>query len=153
MNKILTLAFLSAATLLITSCGNSRPPTTMSGDRGLTTGVHVDSSDVQVVTSRVTGKSTGFKILGFIPIKFASETEAVVNMYEEARRRGCPPEGAARQFVNNSVEHSANYFILFSYPVVRATGDLIQILPPGHGISNVNDGNQSSKPKKKSKRR
>lgn len=151
MKKIFTLALLSAMAFVGTSCmSDSRTPTLMSGDRGRTTGIHVDSSDVQVVTSRVTGKSTGFKILGFIPVKLASETEAVVNMYEAARQRGCAPEGHARQFVNNSVEHSANYFILFSYPVIRATGDLIEILPPGAGVSNV----QAPAPEqKKSKKR
>ncbi len=109
---------------------NAGGPRYMSGDRGLTTGIHVDSVNVRTVTTRVTGRSTGFKLLGFIPIQLASETEAVVNMYENARQRGCAPEGYARQFVNNSVEHSSNYFILFSMPKVRATGDLVEILPP-----------------------
>lgn len=145
MKNIVSIVALFAMALLGSSCmQHSKTPTAMHGDRGLTSGIHVDSVDVQVVTSRVTGKSTGFKILGFIPIKLASETEAVVNMYESARERGCAPEGYARQFVNNSVEHSSNYFILFSRPVIRATGDLIEILPPGAGAARheatANDG-------------
>ncbi len=134
LKKVLTLASFGLMAVVGTSC-ETHTPTTMSGDRGMTTGVHVDSSDVRVLTSRVTGKSTGLKILGFIPVKLASETEAVANMYETARQRGCAPEGHARQFVNNSVEHSANYFILFSYPTIRATGDLVEILPPGQGAA------------------
>ncbi len=54
--------------------------------------INVDSTDVQVICPRAVGKSTGFKLLGFIPVRLASETEAVNNMYQDARDRGCPPK-------------------------------------------------------------
>ena len=52
---------------------------------------------------------------------------------DAARQRGASPDGRARQFVNNSVERSANYFILGSIPVVYAAGDLVEIQDTGAG--------------------
>lgn len=99
--------------------------------------INVDSTDVQVICPRAVGKSTGFKLLGFIPVRLASETEAVNNMYQDARDRGCPPEGKASHFINHSVEYSSNYKILYSRPEVRASGDLVEILPPGKGFQKL----------------
>ena len=148
MKNNLKLMLLIGVTALV-SCTQHNSPTGMHGDRGLTFGVDINRHTVKMVCGRAHGASYGFKLLGIFPIKQASEAEAVDRMYENARQRGCAPEGYARQFVNNSVEHSANYFILFSYPVIRATGDLIEILPPGGGVSNV----KAPEPEKKSKKR
>lgn len=99
--------------------------------------IPVDSTDVQVVCPRAIGTSQGFKLLGFIPVRLASETEAVNNMYQNARDRGCAPEGKASHFINHSVERSSNYRLLYSRPEVRASGDLVEILPPGKGMDKL----------------
>lgn len=99
--------------------------------------ISVDSTDVQVICPRATGTSKGFKILGFIPVRLASETEAVNNMYQDARNRGFAPEGKSSHFINHSVEHSSNFALLISRPEVRASGDLVEILPPGKGINKL----------------
>lgn len=149
MNKTFWLT--AAAAAMLCSCmQEAKLPTYMSGDRGLTSGVNIDNHRVKVVTTRARGESKGLKILGFIPVRLASETEAVNNMYECARQRGCPPEGYARQFVNNSIEKRSNYFIIASRPVIRATGDLVEIVPP----SQANDEEPtSSQPAQKSTKR
>lgn len=92
----------------------------------------IDKTNVRVICPRVVGKSEGFKILGIIPVRLASETEAVNNMYQDARNRGCAPEGKASHFINHSVEKSSNYRFFYSTPEVRASADLVEILPPGH---------------------
>lgn len=99
--------------------------------------ITVDSTDVHVICPRVTGKSQGYKILGFIPVRLASETEAVNNMYQDARNRGVTPEGKACHFINHSVEHKANFRLLYSAPEVRASADLVEILPPGKGMEKL----------------
>ena len=94
--------------------------------------IDVDKTNVRVVCPRVVGKSEGFKILGIIPVRLASETEAVNNMYQDARNRGCAPEGKASHFINHSVEKSSNYRFFYSTPAVRASADLVEILPPAN---------------------
>lgn len=117
----------------LVSCTQHNSPTGMHGDRGLTSGVDINRHTVKMVCGRAHGASYGFKLLGIFPIKQASEAEAVDRMYENARQRGASPDGRARQFVNNSVERSANYFILGSVPVVYAAGDLVEIQDVGAG--------------------
>lgn len=97
----------------------------------------VDSTDVHVICARAVGKSEGFKLLGFIPVRLASETEAINNMYQDARNRNCAPEGKASHFINHSIERSSNYRFLYSKPVVRASADLVEILPPGKGMDKL----------------
>lgn len=122
------ISSLVAAVALLASCSQQMvDPTTMSGDRGLTTGIDISRHNVKMVCGRAYGESYGFRLLGLIPLKMESETEAVDLMYENARARGAAPEGHARQFVNNSIEKSTNYFILGSVPVIRAAGDLVEI--------------------------
>lgn len=145
----------AAAAMLCSCMQEAKLPTYMSGDRGLTSGVNIDNHSVKVVSTRVRGESKGLKILGFIPVRLASETEAVNNMYECARQRGCPPEGYARQFVNNSIEKRNNYFIIASRPVIRATGDLVEILPAAQESAEKvsEEKNSSSKSATKSNKR
>ena len=92
--------------------------------------IDVDKTNVRVVCPRAVGKSQGFKILGIIPVRLASETEAINNMYQDARNRNCAPEGRASHFINHSVERSSNYRFLYSRPEIRASADLVEILPP-----------------------
>lgn len=132
MKNNLKLMLLIGVTALV-SCTQHNSPTGMHGDRGLTSGVDINRHTVKMVCGRAHGASYGFKLLGIFPIKQASEAEAVDRMYENARQRGASPDGRARQFVNNSVERSANYFILGSVPVVYAAGDLVEIQDVGAG--------------------
>ncbi|MBQ3218399.1 MAG: hypothetical protein IJB33_05960 [Akkermansia sp.] len=130
-NNLKLMLLVSVAALV--SCTQHNSPTGMHGDRGLTSGVDINRHTVKMVCGRAHGASYGFKLLGILPIKQASEAEAVDRMYENARQRGASPDGRARQFVNNSVERSANYFILGSMPVVYAAGDLVEIQDVGAG--------------------
>ncbi len=133
MNKAIASLMLGASVAFLSSCGQVNPVTGMHGDRGLTSGVDINRHTVKMVCGRAHGASYGFKLLGIFPIKQASEAEAVDRMYENARERGASPDGHARQFVNNSVERSSNYFILGSLPVVYAAGDLVEIQDVGQG--------------------
>lgn len=147
MKKNIKLGFIAAVLAALASCSQTTSPTGMHGDRGLTSGVNINRHTVKMVCGRAHGASYGFKLLGIIPLAQASEAEAVDRMYENARQRGASPDGRARQFVNNSVERSANYFILGSLPVVYAAGDLVEIQDIGSGgATNQNNGQEEKGP-------
>ncbi len=131
--KLRNILVLIAGAASMVSCTQHASPTGMHGDRGRTSGVDINRHTVKMVCGRAHGASYGFKLLGILPIKQASEAEAVDKMYENARERGASPDGTSRQFVNTSVEHSSNYFILGSLPVVYAAGDLVEIQDNGRG--------------------
>lgn len=89
--------------------------------------ISLDREDVSLLVGRAKGTSTSFRLLGMIPLWLpASESDAIDEMYDYCRRLGMPPEGKGRTFANTTVERRSNYFILFSFPQVRATGDLVE---------------------------
>ena len=123
---ILSIAAVSVA--LLSSCQQT---TGVIRDRNMTKPVAVDRDDVTLVVGRAKGTNMGCCLLGFIPLWLPSESEAIDDMYEYCRRRGEAPEGKARTFANTTIETRANYFIAFSFPTVRATGDLIEFTGKG----------------------
>ena len=138
--KLFTIVSALGVALASSSCMyKSTNPVAYHGDHADTANrsVYVDTADVQVICPRATGTSKGFKILGFIPVRLASETEAVNNMYQDARNRNTPPEGKASHFINHSYEYKSNYNFLYSRPEIRATADLVEILPPGKGMEKL----------------
>ena len=119
-------AVLTAALVALTSCSQSSKPIPFSAVRPLTGDVYTERHDVKMVCGRAHGESYGFKLFGLIPFTSASESEAVDRMYENARSRGARLEGS-RHFVNTSYEHSSNYFVIASRPVIRVAADLVEI--------------------------
>lgn len=89
----------------------------------------VDRNDCRVICAQAMGQSKGFSLLGLIPIKQPSETAAIKNMYDNAQRRGAKIEGESAYFANRAIERSSNYYVLWSRPTIKASGDLIQYLP------------------------
>lgn len=116
----------SAAALCLVSCMQNQGPFAPNGDRALTNDMVVDRPDCTMVLGRVSGEDTGMTLLGLIPLKSASETVAVDNMYASARNRGAAVEGESRQFVNTSIERSSRNLIIVTNTKVRATGDVVQ---------------------------
>ncbi len=129
-NTILISAL--SATLALSSCtfvsqiANPLPP---KGYIATTGELSVDRNDCRVICAQAMGESKGFSLFGVIPIKQPSETVAVKNMYDAAQRRGAKIEGESAYFANRAVERSANYYVLWSRPTIKASGDLVQYLP------------------------
>ena len=130
---ILSIAAVSMA--LLSSCQQT---TGVLRDRNMTKPVSVDRDDVTLVLGRAKGKNMGCCLLGFIPLWLPSESEAIDDMYEYCRRNGEAPEGKPRTVANTTIETRANYFLILSFPTVRATGDLIEFT----GKGDSNDGNE-----------
>lgn len=144
---------LAAATLgLLASCQQT---TELIRDRHLTKPIAVDRDDVQLVVGRARGTSTSFRLLGFLPLWLPpSESDALDAMYEYCRKRGEAPEGRARTFANTNIERRSNYFILFSFPQICATGDLVEFTGKGdsdesnkqqqQNVININNNNNNN---------
>lgn len=131
MKKTFLISALSA-TLALSSCSfvsqvaNPLPPR---GYMAPTGELSVDRNDCRVICAQAMGQSKGFSLLGLIPIKQPSETAAIKNMYDNAQRRGAKIEGESAYFANRAIERSSNYYVLWSRPTIKASGDLIQYLP------------------------
>lgn len=127
--KRITLALAAVVLGLLSSCNHT---TEMLHDRHLTTPISLDRDDVKLVVGRARGTSTSFHLLGIFPLWLpCSESDAIDDMYEYCRQLGEAPEGKARTFANTNIEHRPNYFILFSLPQLRATGDLVEFTGKG----------------------
>ncbi len=126
--KKITLALAAAALGLLASCQQTSD---LYRDRHITKPISLDRDDVTLVVGRARGTDMGFRLLGILPLWLPSESDAIDEMYEYCRRIGEAPEGKARQFANTNIERRANYFILFSFPTVRATGDLVEFTGKG----------------------
>ncbi len=104
-------------------------PTEPKGFIATTGGLSIDRSDCRVLSAQAIGESKGFSLLGIIPIKQPSEIQAVKSMYDSVARRGVQIDGQSAYFANRAVERSTNYYILWSRPTIKASGDLVQYLP------------------------
>jgi len=123
---IAAIPVLCAWSVLFVGCATTKAPTDLGGDRAKTAGVDIARSDIKLVLGRASGSDQGFYLLGFIPLKAVSESRAVDSMYDNAKSRGAILEGNSRVFANTSLEKAANYFVLFSVPTYRATGDVVE---------------------------
>ena len=121
-----------SATLALSSCyyvpqlANPMPP---KGYMAPTAELTVDRNDCRVICAQAMGESKGFSLFGVIPFKEPSETAAIKNMYDNAQKRGARIEGESAYFANRAIERSSNYYVLWSRPTVKASGDLVQYLP------------------------
>lgn len=126
--KYITLAIAAATLGIMSSCQQTSD---LYRDRHLTKPIAVDRDDVTLVVGRAKGTSWGVRLLGILPLWLPSESTAIDNMYEYCRKVGEAPEGKSRTFANTNIERRANYFVLLSFPTVRATGDLVEFTGKG----------------------
>lgn len=127
-NKItLAMATLGSA-LMFSNCAQNSSPTDFNADFGQTGNLPIATSDCKVICARAEGSSQGIKLFNLIPLKSASETEAIKNMYKNAQSRGARIEGESRFFVNKGMEVEKRNMILFSIEKLKASGDLVQYM-------------------------
>lgn len=140
--KRITLALATVALGLLSSCQQT---TEMLRERHLTKPISLDRDDVKLVVGRARGTSTSFRLLGILPLWLpCSESDAIDRMYEYCRQLGEAPEGKARTFANTNIERRANYFVLFSVPQLRATGDLVEFTGKGDSDDVAKDQNNNN---------
>jgi len=97
---------------------------TSTGTYPATSGTQVDLSrkNFRIVKANATGSSSGFKLLGFIPITAATYSEAMSELYNNAG----VTEGTAQTLTNVTQENSTLYLLLFSIPKLTVRADIIE---------------------------
>ena len=88
------------------------------------TSVDLTKKNYRVVKANVTGESTGFALLGLIPIVSPTYTDAMSNL----SANGGIQEGKAQALVNVTQDRSTIYLILFSIPKLTVRADIVEFL-------------------------
>lgn len=86
------------------------------------TQVQLSEGNFRVVRSNAVGQSSGFRLLGFIPITSATYEAALSDLYARAGS----PEGLPQVLVNVTQEKTYPYFVLFSLPTLTIRADIIE---------------------------
>ena len=116
MKKFLALLLLVA---VIWGCG---------GNAGVmreqtNTDVHLTTNNYTMVKAGAKGESTGFYLLGFIPIIMENYADAKADLYQNTNEK---LEGRSIALANQTQDRSLRYFILFSMPKITITGDIVE---------------------------
>jgi len=89
-----------------------------------TTNVSLTQDNYLVVKSNAIGTSSGFKLLGLLPLSAPRYTSAMADLYTNASIR----EGRASALTNVIQERSTTYLILFSVPRLTVRADVIEFM-------------------------
>lgn len=86
------------------------------------TQVGLDKKNYRLVKANAIGQSSGFSLLGIIPIVPPTYTAAMSSLYETSGME----TGAAQALVNVTQERSSLYLVLFSVPRLTVRADIIE---------------------------
>ena len=87
------------------------------------TGVQLTGNNYRVIKAGASGESSGFYLLGFIPIASPSYAEAKNDLYGNV---GHSLVGKSVALANQTEDRSTLYLIVFSVPRVRISADVIE---------------------------
>jgi hypothetical protein len=124
----------SLGLLLLSGCGGSL------GQMNQSTGtqVQLSSNNYKVIKAGAKGESSGFNLLGFIPIASPNFADAKANLYINA---GKNLEGKSVALANQTEDRSFLYLILFSIPKVTITADIVEFTDDGKKQNNSQPAN------------
>ena len=91
--------------------------------QGTQTGVSLTGNNYKLIKAGAMGKSSGFYLLGFIPIVSPTYSQAKSSLY---RNVGESVTGRSIALANQTEDRSALYVILFSIPQVTITADMVE---------------------------
>ena len=113
------VAVLLLCVVLMQGCGGSI--NTMPQATG--TGVELRGDNYKIVQAGAKGESTGFYLLGLLPLSHATYAEAKSNLYLYS---GETLKGRSIALANQTYDHSVVYLILFSIPKITLTADIVE---------------------------
>ena len=121
MKRIFSIISLGAACAIIsTGCvfygrtsGQTEPAVSLSG------------KNYRVIKEGAMGKSSGFKLLGFIPVTSPKYARAKASLYKSV---GEPLGGRAVDLANQTEDRSSLYLVLFSIPRITLTADVVEFI-------------------------
>jgi hypothetical protein len=89
------------------------------------TAVTLKENNYKVLKAGARGDSTGFSLLGFIPIVSPNYAEAKASLYSSI---GHTLEGRSVALANQTQDTSSVYLILFSIPKIVVTADVVEFI-------------------------
>ena len=116
-----TLAGCAGVALALAANGCSSTGAFKGQDTG--TRVNLAEKNFRIIKTGVSGESTGFSLLGFIPLKSPNYAEAKQRLYYGI---GEPITGRPIGLANQTEDKSSLYLILFSIPKVTITADVVE---------------------------
>ena len=87
------------------------------------TSVSLERNNYKLIKSGAVGRSSGFKLLGIIPIVSPSYAEAKRDLYQSA---GQTLEGRSIALANQTQDKSSLYLVLFSIPTITFSADIVE---------------------------
>ncbi len=117
---MLTFRFLAGCllALFLASCSSTG---SMSQSTG--TAVSLQGNNYKVLKAGAKGQSSGFYLLGIIPIVSPNYADAKADLYYSTSE---PLEGRSIALANQTEDRSTLYLILFSVPRITVTADIIE---------------------------
>ena len=91
---------------------------------GSVTQVNLERNNYKMVAPNASGASSGFSLLGIIPLTTPQHTIAMSRLYENAGIKS----GGSYALANVIQETTNSYFILFSIPTYRVRADVVQFI-------------------------
>lgn len=113
--RFLTVCFVA---LFVASCSSTGSMLQSTG-----TAVSLQGNNYKVIRTGAKGESSGFYLLGIIPIVSPNYADAKANLYYST---GELLEGRSIALANQTQDRSTLYLILFSVPRITVTADIIE---------------------------
>ncbi len=105
--------------ILLTGCGG----TVGKFQQSTGTEVRLSENNYKLVKAGATGSSSGFYLLGLIPITKPTFAEAKSDLYQSS---GHALEGRSIALANQTQDESLLYLILFSIPKITISADIVE---------------------------
>jgi hypothetical protein len=115
MFKIKT-SYIITFLFLLSACSNAVP-------RNPETSVVLNKNNYKIVKAAARGQSSGFYLLGLIPIMTPNYASAKADLYDSI---GQSLEGRSIALANQSQDRSTFYLFLFSVPTISITADVVE---------------------------
>jgi hypothetical protein len=126
--KILSIALCSVLMAILTGCSSEGEFRQSTG-----TSVSLAGNNYKLIKEGVRGTSSGFRLLGIIPIVSPTHAGAKASLYESI---GQPLTGRSVALANETEDRSSLYLILFSIPTITVTADLVEFTDTTKGEGN-----------------
>ena len=123
--KYLSIALSVLSLAFLTGCSSEGEFRQSTG-----TSVALAGNNYKLIKEGVTGTSSGFKLLGLIPITSPTHASAKASLYKSI---GIPLTGKSVALANETEDRSSLYLILFSIPKITITADLVEFTDAAPG--------------------
>jgi hypothetical protein len=124
--QIIFLTFTIVLVSLLSGCSSTGD--FKGGDTS--TAVTLKENNYKLIKGAAVGTSSGFKLLGIIPLSSPTYASAKADLYKSA---GVSLTGKSIALANQTEDRSGLYLILFSLPKLTLTADIVEFTGPSTG--------------------